>query len=399
MRRLTNWVYLLAVLAINFTLFRPSPVDVMFMIASILTLCSGQIFTRNIFILSVLLLIWLGSLLASSVPFIDDPEVSYQMVKISYAVSIGFCSSLVAAHWQEAELTRFLRIIVLATCAAASLGIAGFVLGLEELTWDGRAKAFLDDPNMYAAFLIPGMLGCMYLLTRRERPILYSAALALLMFGMMLSFSRAAIVSFLVWGSVYYVVINRRNLPRATLYAAAVLSVLAIAVMCGSIFIDGLAEKIADRTTVAKEYDLGHGGRYSRYLLSIPFILDNPLGMGLLQIDRYFNEPIHNIWVSSFLNYGWLAGIAFTLLIMFTVAISIANYRLTRNQIVLCTFFCWIAVLSCAFLHEAERWRHLWLFTGLVWGLNAGRLMARTPAREPAAPAFAGFAPPRPLPA
>jgi hypothetical protein len=397
MRRLTNWVYLLAVLAINFTLFRPSPVDVMFMIASILTLCSGQIFTRNIFILSVLLLIWLGSLLASSVPFIDDPEVSYQMVKISYAVSIGFCSSLVAAHWQEAELTRFLRVIVLATCAAASLGIAGFVMGLEELTWDGRAKAFLDDPNMYAAFLIPGMLGCMYLLTRRERPILYSAALVLLMFGIMLSFSRAAIVSFLVWGSVYYIVINRRNLPRATLYAAAVLSVLAIAVMCGSIFIDGLAEKIADRTTVAKEYDLGHGGRYSRYLLSIPFILDNPLGMGLLQIDRYFSEPIHNIWVSSFLNYGWLAGIAFTLLIMFTVAISIANYRVTRNQIVLCTFFCWIAVLSCAFLHEAERWRHLWLFTGLVWGLNAGRLMARTPAREPAAPAFAGFAPPRPL--
>jgi hypothetical protein len=367
------------------------------MIASILTLCSGQIFTRNIFILSVLLLIWLGSLLASSLPFIDDPEVSYQMVKISYAVSIGFCSSLVAAHWQEAELTRFLRVIVLATCAAASLGIAGFVMGLEELTWDGRAKAFLDDPNMYAAFLIPGMLGCMYLLTRRERPILYSAALVLLMFGIMLSFSRAAIVSFLVWGSVYYVVINRRNLPRATLYAAAVLSVLAIAVMCGSIFIDGLAEKIADRTTVAKEYDLGHGGRYSRYLLSIPFILDNPFGMGLLQIDRYFSEPIHNIWVSSFLNYGWLAGIAFTLLIMFTVAISIANYRVTRNQIVLCTFFCWIAVLSCAFLHEAERWRHLWLFTGLVWGLNAGRLMARTPAREPAAPGFAGLAPPRPL--
>jgi hypothetical protein len=400
MRRLTNWVYLLAVLAINFTLFRPSPVDVLFVTAGLLAICSGQIVTRNMLIVWALLLTWLGSLVVSSITLIDDPEVTYQMVKISFAVSIGFCSSLVAAHWREAELTRFLRVFVLAACAAATLGIIGFVLGIEDLLWDGRAKAFLDDPNMYAAFLIPGGLGCMYLLSQRERPILYSAVLVWLVFGMMVSFSRAAIVSFLIWGAVYYVVINRRNLPRATVYAIAAIAVVAVAILCGSVFIEGFADKLADRTTLAKPYDLGHGGRYGRYALSIPFILDNPLGMGLLQIDHYFDEPIHNIFLSSFLNYGWLAGIAFTLLIIFTVAISIANYRVTRNQILLCTFFCWIAILSCAFLHEAERWRHLWLFTGLVWGLNAGRLMARRPG-EPGQPAQAQglFVPPQPLPA
>src|SRR3712207_2676293 len=112
MRRLTNWVYLLAVLAINFTLFRPSPVDVLFVTAGLLAVCSGQIVTRNMLIVWALLLTWLGSLVVSSITLIDDPEVTYQMAKISFAVSIGICSSLVAAHWGQAELTRFLRVFV-----------------------------------------------------------------------------------------------------------------------------------------------------------------------------------------------------------------------------------------------------------------------------------------------
>ena len=54
--------------------------------------------------------------------------------------------------------------------------------------------------------------------------------------------------------------------------------------------------------------------RYSRYLLSIPMILENPFGLGMLEIDKYFPEPVHNIFISSFVNYGWLAGVAWILL-------------------------------------------------------------------------------------
>ena len=59
---------------------------------------------------------------------------------------------------------------------------------------------------------------------------------------------------------------------------------------------------------LAETYDLGQFGRYNRYLLAIPMILQNPLGLGLFEIDKYFPEPIHNIWISAFLNYGWIAG-------------------------------------------------------------------------------------------
>ena len=388
-RRLANGCYLLAIVAINFTLFRPSPVDVLFVIALALSVSSRQIVTRNMFIFLTLIAVWVFGLFVSSVSLVANPEVSYYLLKISFAVSIGVCSCLVAAHWDAADLRRFLQVYVLATSAAATLGIAGYVLGIEELMWDGRAKGFLDDPNMYGAFLLPGALACMYMLSRGERRAIYGPALAWIVFGLLVSFSRAAIVSGLLWGVIYYAFLNRRNVARASLYAGFGIAALLVLVLLSVLFVDGLGERLAERSTIAKDYDLGHGGRYNRYALSIPFILDNPLGMGLLEWDRFFEEPIHNIWVSSFLNYGWLSGIAFTLLLMFSVSISAWNFRQTGNEALLAVSVAWAAVICCAFLHEAERWRHLWLFTGLVWGLNARHLVVTAGSRgeEPARPA------------
>ncbi len=380
LRRVTNTCYLLAVIAINFTLFRPSPVDVLFVLALAMSLLSGQTITRNVFIFVSLILTWILSLYLSSLSLVANPEVAYYLVKISFAVSIGLCSALVAAHWTRDDLRRALKTFVLATVAAALIGSAGFLFGIDDLIWDGRAKAFLDDPNMFGAFLLLGLISCMYLLSEGGRRRVYGPALACIGMGLLLSFSRAAIMSGLVWGGVYFAYLNRRNLGRAGGYAAIATIVLALAVLVLSLTVDGLAEKLADRSTVAKDYDLGEGGRYNRYVLAIPFILDNPLGLGLLELERYFEEPIHNIWVSSFLNYGWLAGFAFTLLLIFTVAICASNLRRSRDPIFMAVTLAWIAVISCAFLHEAERWRHLWLITGLVWGVSVRRIAAR-PAR------------------
>ena len=377
LRRLTNTCYLLAVIAINFTLFRPSPVDVLFVLALVMSLLAGQTITRNVFIFVSLILTWILSLYVSSLSLVANPEVGYYLVKISFAVSIGLCSALVAAHWTRDDLRRVFKTFVLSTAAAALIGSAGYLLGIDDLIWDGRAKAFLDDPNMFGAFLLLGLISCMHLLSEGGRRRIYGPALACIGIGLLLSFSRAAIMSGLVWGTVYFIYLNRRNLGRAGGYAAVAVIVLALAVLVLSLTVDGLAERLADRSTLAKDYDLGQGGRYNRYVLAIPFILDNPLGLGLLELERYFEEPIHNIWVSSFLNYGWLAGFAFTLLLIFTVAISVSNLRRSGDPIFMAVTLAWLAVVSCAFLHEAERWRHLWLITGLVWGVSVRRIAAR----------------------
>jgi O-antigen ligase len=370
-QRAREFFFLAAVVLMNYTLFRPSPVDVSFTIALALTIFCRQRITFGTFAYLALVLVWLSAMVVSSLRFLDDDEVTYQITKISFATSIGLGASLLAAHWSGAKLRLFLRIWIFGALIAATLGIVGFAGGVEDFVWDGRAKGLFDDPNMYGAYLLPGILACVHaLLTGEGRRGYHVLGGLWLTLGLLLSFSRVAIAAGLVLVALQLVILNRRALARTLVYGAGTVVAVLVLGLIAAIFIDGFDDKVLDRFTLAKDYDLGAQGRLGRYVGSIAFILSFPGGLGLLQYERMFPEPIHNIWISSFMNYGWTAGFAFTVLMIFAVVNAVRTYRLTRDQICLTILFAWVAIASCAMLHEAERWRHLWLMTGLVWGLD-----------------------------
>ena len=52
------------------------------------------------------------------------------------------------------------------------------------------------------------------------------------------------------------------------------------------------------------------------------------------------------------------------------------NWRACRNDLSLYLLFSWLAIMSCAMLHQGERWRFLWMFTGLLWGFNYRNFIA-----------------------
>jgi O-Antigen ligase len=313
---------------------------------------------------------WLISIYISSVSLLDKPLVAFQFVALTSVVLIGITSCLVTTGWSERDLQRFIRVYIFANVIAALIGIYGFVSKNPDLTWADRPRSFLDDPDMFGVFLIPGMLGSLYMIDLGRRRLLYAAILLLLSVAVVLSFSRAAIVSGFFWSGVCFLFLQRRNLLKASLAAAGVVALIGIACLVLYVVNDTFAQMLADRFKLAETYDLGHFGRYNRYLLAIPMILDNPFGLGLFEIDKYFPEPIHNIWISAFLNYGWIAGFDWTLLMVLTVQQAWYNWKRSRNSLCLVILFCWLAIICCAMLHQGERWRFLWLFTGMVWGLN-----------------------------
>src|SRR5580692_67994 len=333
--RLRNAVFLLGVIAINYTWSRPSPVDGIFLCALSLTLFSEQRLNIRNLIFFLLVGTWLFSVFVSSVSLIDNPLVVFQFVALTSVVSIGVTSSLVSNGWGRAELERFITVYVFANVIAAIVGVYGFVSQNPSLTWAGRPTGFLDDPDMFGVFLIPGILGSLYMIAQKRSRYWYAGALALLSIVLVLS------------------------VPCLFLYLTN----------------DTFAEMLTGRFKIAEEYDLGYFGRYNRYLLSVPLILDHPLGLGLFEIDKIFPEPIHNIWISSFLNYGWLAGFAWTLLMILSVQQAWYNWKRSGDELFLLILFCWLSVMSCAMLHQAERWRFLWLFTGMLWGLNYRNFM------------------------
>jgi len=368
--RLRTLVFLFAVVAINYTWSRPSPVDIIFFGALLLTPFASQRFNLRTLMLIALVMTWLISIYVSSVSLLDKPLVAFQFVALTSVVQIGITSCLVSTGWTERDLERFVRVYIFATVIAAGIGIFGFITQNPALTWAGRPRAFLDDPDMFGVFLIPGMMGSLFMIAAGHRRLLYALVLLLLSVAVLLSFSRAAIVFGFFFSGVCYLFLNRRRLVKATLSALAVLLVLGMVATVLYLANDTFAQMIVERSKLAESYDLGHFGRYNRYLLAIPMILDNPLGLGLFEIDRYFPEPIHNIWISAFLNYGWIAGFDWTLFMVLSVQQAWYNWRRSRNGLCLLILFSWLAIICSAMLHQGERWRFLWLFTGMLWGLN-----------------------------
>ena len=381
-----NFVFLCAVLAMNFTLMRPSPVDLLFIGSFIitlayLTLLPQQEVTRRAMIFSLILGGWAVSYMLASMPHLHEDFVAFELLAKTFAISIGFIGAFVSISWERRHFETFMKVYVISCAIAAVLGTVGFVLQHGLLTWDGRAKGLIDDPNMYGTFLIPAVVFCAYLLARPgSNRLLLLGAMALILLGILLSFSRIATVATAVclFGYIFYQ--NRKYPRRLVMIVGSVLGIGMALFAIASLLSPEFTVKLLDRLTFAKAYDLGEEGRYARYLLVLPMIMQNPIGVGVLQLEKIFPEPIHNIWLSSFVNYGWGGGVAWVTLVAASFVVSLRNTRRTGSEIPLVLLFSLIGVILGASLHEGEHWRHMWLCFGLVWGFNAANFAADKPA-------------------
>ena len=375
-----NFLFFVAVLLMHWTLPRPAPADIVFMAVLYLSIVINPTINSRFLVFFMLVMVWTLSIFISSIHVIDVPAVQFQLLAHTFVVLLGMTACFAALSWGEGDFHSFMKVYLVACCITASLGIFGFAVNFDYFLWDGRAKALFDEPIAFGAFLLPGALGGMYMLSRGEGRIFPFIALTLCTVGVLLSFSRAAIFSLFVFAPLYYIVLHRRNLAQAGAYMLIVLVVASAILLLAFLSFDGFQAKVLDRLTVSKDYDVGQGGRFSRYFMSIPMILENPLGLGMLEIEKYFTEPVHDIFISSFVNYGWLAGVAWILLTLLTFRIAFDNQRATQSPVAMWLSFSLLSQLPCAILQQVEHWRHMWIFFGLVWGLNFRKFPTPAPA-------------------
>ena len=371
-----NFIYLVAVVAMNYTLMRPSPVDLLFILSFLVTLfymtiSQKQEMTRRALTLSLLLGSWAVSYILASLPFLGQPNVIFELLAKTFAISIGLITAFVAMTWRQRHFETFMRVYIVSCVIGSILGTIGFVLQNPALTWDGRARGLIDDPNMYGSFLLPAAVFCAYFLSRPGRgKLLLWGAMGLVTLGIILSFSRIAQVALIVCLLTYLVFHYRRRHRTLVLILVGLVGLVVVVFAAALLAPSEFSEKFFDRLTFAKAYDLGEEGRYNRYLLVLPMILQNPLGLGVLQLEKIFPEPIHNIWLSSFVNYGWLAGFTWITLVISSIYVAIQNYRRTRSDVAVALAISVVGIIMCTSLHEGEHWRHLWLSFGLIWGFS-----------------------------
>lgn len=366
-----SYLFYLGVIAMNFTLMRPSPVDIIFLLALGLCLFINQPLRKNFAIVLPILALWMFAYFNASIPYASDTNVRFELLAKTFVVTLAILSAYVASSWKKKNFVNFFKVYMTSTTIASCIGIVAFAIGHPDLTWDGRARAFIDDPNMYGSFLIPGVISAVFLMSERKISWFLGTACALIIsVGVMVAFSRIASVAMMFVVLCYLGFLNRHRLsvfvPQLIIVALVALMALILALSLSEEF----SAKFLERLTFAKAYDLGREGRLGRYLLVLPMILEDARGVGVLQLEYIFPEPIHNIFLSAFVNYGWLGGFSWLVLFIGSFVASIRAYRLTRSNVPIALMLSVLGIVMCAALHEAEHWRHMWLFLGLSWGFS-----------------------------
>ncbi|GJD81492.1 hypothetical protein GCM10007886_38390 [Methylobacterium gregans] len=367
-----------------FTFLRPSPYDFVAIPTLLLWSLLGLRFHRAAIAIFALLLLYGTCLVISLLPYLDETlpgEWTFQSV---YLIVTGVFFVMFFSD-QTTRRVEFALGAYLASCLfAAVCGILSYfdVLGDGVLfKMDGRASGVFEDPNLLGSFLILAALYLIHnLITGRTRRILASlVALLVILACIFLSFSRgswaACVLGIGLMTAMAWVTAPTRALRRRIAGLGAVALVCGGAMIAGLFAVDGVAARFSDRAVATKDYDEGETGRFGNQRRGMEMLLERPEGFGPLRWRRIFNLEPHNSYIGAFSNGGWLAGFSFLGIVLATAFVGF-RLCLTPSPYQRLAQIAWPALLMFflqGFQIDIEKWRHVYMMLGMVWGLHVAR--------------------------
>lgn len=387
MRDVARVLVMLAMLLSGIVFTEPAPVDLIIMgLIGLLPLVGLQRYTPA---LALYLMLWLvcgaGALLASAMSEDWQRSATHAGVSI-YLYAASFAIAAFVAHTPRAHTELIFRAWIagaLVAASAALIGYFGLLPGSYELfTKFGRAAGTFKDPNVLGPFLAPAVLYCLLIAIggtfwRAQIPLAIAAFLSL---ALLLSFSRGAWINMGVAVAVFgYALLvtthDARTRRRMLLLGSAGLLALA-AVIVAALQIDSIAELMAERSSFSQGYDVGPEGRFGGQAKAKGLILDHPFGIGALQFGSQFHhEDVHNVYLSMFLNAGWLGGIVYFAIVALTMALGLAHIaRATPwRPLYIVAYAALAGNVVEGIVIDTDHWRHFYLLLAIVWGLMSAK--------------------------
>lgn len=363
----------------------PAPFDVLMMCLIITLMVSGLVrFTAPILLLTVLWLCIAAMGLAAS---IFSPSAGVSIKHSIITLYLSFVSIIIAgfvARQPERHLKIILSAYIVSAVIAAVAGVVGYfdlVPGFDTLfTRFNRARGTFKDPNVFGAYLVPAALIASqhWLNNTIQRSLIPLIATAILVLGIFLSFSRGAwaglIVGFIVLG-LFSFLTARNDLQRLKIF------LLAIATLVGVLLITVVAlqynqvqELFRERASLTQSYDIGPAGRFGGQLKALNVIISHPAGIGALVFGHEFHgEDVHNVYLSMFLNAGWIGGVAYFCIVAMTLVAGLGFVlkRSSLQQEYIAIYAAFLIIALEGFVVDTDHWRHFYLFIGLIWGTIA----------------------------
>ncbi len=381
--RLLLIILFITVLASSVAFIEPSPHDVLMGVLAIASLIAGVRLERALVVPFLLLLIWnfAGMLALINVPG-EEKTIQYTATSVYLAIA-GLLFAGLFAQNTMARLNT-MRIAYVATAVVATfVGAAGYfnLFGTGPVFAPlGRALGAFKDPNVFGPFLIWPALFLLYRMIGRGVRFGDVILAGILLFGLLLSFSRGAwfhfAVSCVVMVALAFVTApNARSRLRVLAVSASALVVLSLLFLFLLSF-NAIQDMFEERARLIQSYDVGQGGRFLLQELALTAVLNFPYGMGPFEFARVHGLQQHNMYLQAFLVYGWLGAMAYLLLLLSTLVIGLRNalVRTPWQPYLITAAATFAGEMAEGVVIDTDHWRHFYLLLGMIWGLAAATL-------------------------
>lgn len=320
--------------------------------------------------------------------------VTHQLVTLFLVLGAFVLAGYIAAD-PEPRFRLVMTFYVAACLVAAAAALVGYFSVIPSaydlFTAYGRARGTFKDPNVLGAALAPAIVFLAWVTLRQPlRYAVIAAAVGLpLCLALLLSFSRGAwastALSLLIAVWLALVTTRRANDHRRFLAVAAIGTAVLVATLGAALQLDAVRGLFEERASLEQSYDEGPEGRFGGQVKAVRLILENPFGIGTHTFrDTYHDEEAHNVYLSQFLNAGWIGGTLYIVSVLGTLGAGLyAARRRTALQgplIVATASFAGVAFEG--FVIDTDHWRHFFILMALVWGLADAAAPETSPERR-----------------
>ncbi len=306
---------------------------------------------------------------------------------MSITLYLALSSVVMAAFVLQAPREN-IRLIMSAYLAAALLaaiaglvGYFGLLPGARDLFAPedfGRVRGTFKDPNVLGAFLVPVLLYVFNSVLRAGviRASLGLVAAPILLLASLLAFSRGAWINLAVSLAAYaylaFISAATLRYRLKLIVYVAFGAFLAAAVLAAALSVPSIAELMGMRASLEQPYDVGPEGRFGGHVKALGLILSHPLGLGALEFARaYHHEDAHEVYLSMYLNTGWIGGTLYIAVVLLTLGLGFRQVLRDRGGdgvgIVLLASFVGMALEGVVI--DTDHWRHFFLIMAMIWGL------------------------------
>ncbi|MEL6299849.1 MAG: O-antigen ligase family protein [Pseudomonadota bacterium] len=139
---------------------------------------------------------------------------------------------------------------------------------------------------------------------------------------------------------------------------------------------ESVRDLIDVRVSLDQSYDYGPDGRFGGQAKAADLVLENPFGIGAFTFrERHHHEEAHNVYLSQFMNAGWVGGFAYIALsLALLIGGTAAALRGGPLQVpIMIAAAAMAGLIVEGLIIDTDHWRHAFLWQAILMGLVDGR--------------------------